>query len=537
MKSFTIKCLLIAVMLSISLSSQSMTSQNMGWEECASKENDDCKFVGHRLVRFGENGNFTYKLGEGNIKCSTSHFVIDPSPGKAKKCDFYSGNIVWRQCATNGGKCDFTGKKFVRYGNSSDDQGRGWNIKLLADGTDCTNTVFQDSTASKTKTCWVGEDFNPSLFYWKYCTDQYSNCKFKGTQIVRYGGIRDSWVYFYGNNSVPCNDSVLGDPVFGYGKRCSYQAINEDSCPNDSFLNEMQCVSKCPEGTLISVDNKSCLKECPGTQVFFTGTNNCVEDCPNGYYIKRGGECIPCEKGTYTSIDHSSCVSQCPDSHFLIKSTKRCHPYCPSNYKVILSTNECIYDCAENNLLITADHGYCTDICPEGQFKLGSECFFDCPFSYLRNGRECVPQCPEGTYRSADNRSCVTQCREGSYLLKADKQCYSRCPQLSYENGNECVYDCPAGTIKSYDNYECLTKCPKDHYLYKATNSCFSVCPGNLFISQNECVDTCPTGTVLSADKRNCVSNCGKNQFFIAAYNSCFYRCPYGYSHGLGQCK
>jgi hypothetical protein len=511
------------------------TSQSLCWDQCAGKDGDECKFIGHRLLRYGENDNYIIRLGNLRAKCDISYFGFDPSPNKLKSCHLYNGTVAWKLCSSDGIKCQFTGTKFVRYGAGSAPNGGGWNIKIFTDGTDCNNLVFKDTLVNNGKSCYTGEDFDPSKFYWKYCAKDGERCNFKGTQVVRYG-LNDSWVYYVGTDSTECNSRLLGDPSIGMPKICQIQAINEDSCPNDVFLNGKQCVSKCPDETFVSIDKKSCLTECPGTQVFLTRAKYCIEECPNGYFLKKR-ECIPCEAGTFTSLDQSSCVSKCPDTQFLIKSAKRCYAYCPSLYKTILGTNECIYDCAENNLLITADHGYCTDTCPEGQFKLGTECFFDCPYGYFRNGKECVAICPEGSYRSADNRSCVTQCRDGNFLLKADKQCYSRCPLYSLVSGNECVYSCPSGTYKSYDNYECLTKCPKDHFLYRNTNSCHSNCPANLFLLQNECVELCPTGTVLSADRRNCLSSCDKSQFLLGIYNSCFFSCPFGYSHGTNQCK
>jgi hypothetical protein len=524
----------VTILICFSLSSSVENSQNLGWVKCADKAGDECKFYGHKLLRFGENGNYIYKVGSNKVKCDADYFRPDKIDTKTNTCDFYNGDIVWRQCASDGMRCEFTGTKFFRYGGGANHNGVGYVFRQLTDGALCSSSVFNDPNVGTNKFCYYGEEFDPSKFYWKVCAYQDGTCKFNGNQIVRYGS-NHGWNYFYAKDTTTCNHMSLGDPLSGVYKRCEYQAINEDSCPNDAFLNGKQCVSKCPEGTLVSLDNKTCLSKCESNQVYFSGTQKCVQECPNGYYIK-GQECIQCEAGTYTSLDQSSCLSKCPQDQFLIKAAKRCYGYCPSQYKVIVNTNECIFDCTEANLSVTADSNYCADPCPDGQFKYGAECFYECPFGFFINKKDCVVSCPEGSFRSADNRACLTECREGEFASRVDKKCYSRCPTDQFGSGKECVSTCPTGTFKSFDGLLCLEKCPKEHFAYKPNASCYSNCPGNTYVSESECVDACPAGTVLSADRRNCLTACPKNQYLVAAYNSCFYSCPYNQVANSNTC-
>ncbi len=517
MKSKQIICFLITMMICLSVSPQIInTSQNSNWEQCAAKQGDTCRFVGNKIIKFGDNQRFVMRISRESLRCETSSFGSDPKPNQPKSCQFYNGTVAWKPCSSESAKCEFTGTKFVKYGSD-------WNIKIFTNGTDCITGV----------NCYTGEDFIPSDFYWKECAREHGSCKFNGTQVVRYG-LGDNWVYFVATNSTICANQLLGDPLFGTVKVCQYQTINEDSCPNDAFLYGKQCVSKCPEGTS-PTDDKKCRFTCPETKVLLTGTKSCLEECPNGYYVKKG-ECFPCGEGTYTSLDQSSCVSKCPDKQFYIKSAKRCYAYCPSLYKTILGTNECVYDCARNNLLLTADRRYCSDTCLEGQYKLGSECLFDCPYGLLRNARECVATCPEGSYKSADKRSCVSECREGSFLLKAVKQCLSTCPLNYLVSGNECVATCPEGSYKSADKRSCVSQCRDGNFLLKADQQCYTTCPLKYLVSENECVATCPEGSYKSADNRSCVSECRDGNFLLKADQQCYTTCPLNYLVSGNEC-
>lgn len=531
MKSHNFKCLIITILFCYSLSSILNISQaDSDWITCAQKEEEECTFYGHRLLRFGSEGNYIYKVGANKVKCEASYFkpdtIFNDKTTAKHTCSFFKHEILWKQCAKEGNRCEFEGTKFFRYGGGTDDNGDGYIFRTQSDGVLCSNSVFGDPKKRVDKSCYIGEIFDASKFVWKFCGNQDRICNLKGSQeVVRYG-FNESWVYFIAKNSIACNDSILGDPIRGPKKICEYQAIDEDSCPDKSFLNGKLCVSKCPDNLLISLDNKTCLSKCEQGQVFFSGTQKCVDECPNGYFIK-GQECIICQPGTYTSIDQSSCLSECPPDEFLIKAAKKCYGFCPNQYKVIVNTNECIFDCSESKLLVTADAHYCANPCPDGQFKVGAECFYECPIGHYRNKQECVNTCPEGSFRSADNRECVTECRAGELASKIDQICYSRCPADQYAYGRECVTGCPKDTFKSYDNYECLETCPKDHFSHKETGKCYSNCPVQTYVFENSCVNNCPTGTVLSADKRNCLSSCPKNQFLIASQKSCYYSCPY----------
>ena len=54
------------------------------WDLCA-RETKDCKFTGTKLVRYGANDKYTYKIISDGISCSNKVFG-DPVPGIVKNC-------------------------------------------------------------------------------------------------------------------------------------------------------------------------------------------------------------------------------------------------------------------------------------------------------------------------------------------------------------------------------------------------------------------------------------------------------------------
>ena len=54
---------------------------------------------------------------------------------------------------------------------------------------------------------------------WTTCANENGFCNFSGTAPVRYGRF-GSWVTQTHTNGVACNNSVFGDPAFGFLKTC-----------------------------------------------------------------------------------------------------------------------------------------------------------------------------------------------------------------------------------------------------------------------------------------------------------------------------
>jgi hypothetical protein len=222
--------------------------------KCAS-EGGTCSFSGTYTVRYGTGSSWYTKTLTNGTGCNNTVFG-DPAVGYAKECDIdmnsgssstptptptpsptptaTSTSPNWSKCATEGGICSFSGTYTVRYGTGS-----SWVTKILTNGTGCNNTVFGDPAVGSTKECDI--DLNSSTSVapspspspspsptstattttWTKCADENGTCTFSGTKTVRYG-TGSSWTTKTATGSIGCNNSVFGDPAYGYAKECDY---------------------------------------------------------------------------------------------------------------------------------------------------------------------------------------------------------------------------------------------------------------------------------------------------------------------------
>lgn len=531
MKSLLTKILIFLTILSVIFANETSQSQ---WMKC-SDENSTCNFKGFKMVRYGLEGNFSYKGAYKSIGCNNKEFV-DPIVGKSKVCEYSSAEYNWISCGKDGETCKFRGAKYVRFGSG----GTAYNYKLATESIECSEKTFGNPNGDPNKLCSYAEEIDPNQFAWGKCADQNGVCKFKGNQVVRYG-FDDSWGYITGNTKVNCNDSVFGDSSYGNVKSCQYQLINETVCPDNLYLNGRHCVPKCPSGTFTTADGKKCVVICPSGSLVLEGTSACVNSCPMTHF-KKVSNCVQCRPGYKQSLDGIKEVPNCPPDKYVVFPSyltdeyDSCYFTCPNYFKVYQPRRECYLDCSDAKLLTSADNQFCVDKCPKGELLLGQDCLFSCPTGYLRHNDLCVQTCPEGLLRSADKRECVAACPSGSLLVKAGNKCTYRCPSNTILNGSECVSTCPTGTMPSADNYKCIIGCPKGQFNYKPAGKCFVNCPANLLVNGNECVDVCPDDKYLSADKRNCVVDCPEKQFSIAAHRACYYICPLNFKASGNKC-
>lgn len=120
------------------------------WTNCAA-ENGSCSFSGTMNVRYGANGAYVYKTTTGPVQCNNTVFA-DPAPGAVKGCDYSDPtpppNATWTRCSTEGGTCNYSGSKFVRYGANG-----AYAVKILTGPVVCNNTAFGDPAPNLAKAC------------------------------------------------------------------------------------------------------------------------------------------------------------------------------------------------------------------------------------------------------------------------------------------------------------------------------------------------------------------------------------------------
>ena len=206
------------------------------WTYCSS-EGGQCNFSGTREVRYGANGNYSYGVFSNGVSCNNGVFG-DPIYGTAKNCEYGgtsqssspnptppSNNSSWNYCASEGGQCNFSGTREVRYGANGN-----YAYGMFSNGVSCNNGVFGDPIYGTAKNCEYGgtsQSSSPSPTppsnnsSWNYCASEGGQCNFSGTREVRYGA-NGNYAYGIFTNGVSCNNGVFGDPLYGYGKACEF---------------------------------------------------------------------------------------------------------------------------------------------------------------------------------------------------------------------------------------------------------------------------------------------------------------------------
>ena len=103
------------------------------WAMCA-VEGETCRVSSPTVIRFGREGNYTYRNTSNEVACLTSLFG-DPAPGVVKLCEANTippeqsaarrpdpdeipplEDALWKTCALEGQTCNFRGGEHVRYG-------------------------------------------------------------------------------------------------------------------------------------------------------------------------------------------------------------------------------------------------------------------------------------------------------------------------------------------------------------------------------------------------------------------------------------
>jgi hypothetical protein len=119
-----------------------------GWTRCAI-EGGRCNILDRHTTRYGAAGAWIYGIFGGAFQCSNNTFG-DPKEGTRKEC-YYNGPAPqgqWRPCAIEGGRCNFVGRRSVRYGVPG-----SWVYGAAIGGLDCNNATFGDPKVGTVKRC------------------------------------------------------------------------------------------------------------------------------------------------------------------------------------------------------------------------------------------------------------------------------------------------------------------------------------------------------------------------------------------------
>src|ERR1043166_8565097 len=201
--------------------------------KCAN-ENEECKFAGEKIVKYGADKGWIEKTFSNGVDCSNKVFG-DPAPGIAKACYIKGGkgsfppipapqpqpNDEFVKCANENEQCKFAGEKIVKYGAD-----KRWIEKTFSNGVDCSNDVFGDPAPGIAKACYIKGGQNPPAPAPQpqpqaevKCANENEQCKFVGEKIVKYGADK-RWIEKTFSDGVACSNDVFGDPASGTAKAC-----------------------------------------------------------------------------------------------------------------------------------------------------------------------------------------------------------------------------------------------------------------------------------------------------------------------------
>ncbi len=126
--------------------------------------------------------------------------------------------VVETTCATEGGRCEFSGTREVIYGANG-----VWRSAVFTAGANCNNATFGDAVPNVVKSCRLRGA--PLL----RCAGEGQTCELAGTSDVFYGAqsaigdARFAKALAVGSG-IECNNKTFGDPLYGTVKACYSRA-------------------------------------------------------------------------------------------------------------------------------------------------------------------------------------------------------------------------------------------------------------------------------------------------------------------------
>ena len=280
-----------------------------------------------------------------------------------------------------------------------------------------------------------------------------------------------------------------------------------DDCRTYNLLEyNSECISSCPEGMLISPENKCFKLNCD--KYYNYNKTECLEEIPNGYYLndtkektidKCDSDCEKCDKkGTMNNsnciscnnpkiLKEGNCVNFCDKGDFMDKDgIKKCKcekEKCLSCSKESLSQELCI-TCNE-------DKGYYPKLADIIKNDTFINCYNNLDKYFLKENRyePCYNSC-QTCDKSGDDSShnCKICDSDFPYIIEYNEgnfNCYKNCTFYHYFDFDKNKYFCSVEEkcTGKYDKLileknECIDNCSKDNeYIYEFQNRCYKQNP------------------------------------------------------------
>ncbi|KAL4462134.1 hypothetical protein ABPG72_011600 [Tetrahymena utriculariae] len=317
------------------------------------------------------------------------------------------------------------------------------------------------------------------------------------------------------------------------------------SCISSLLLQNNQCVSKCDDGSYVSLD-LACIKcdeKCTSctskdicqscSQYSLLQDNSCVLKCDQGYY-DSDTKCLECDKNCFTCSGSSTNCTSCSLGQYLQNST--CQLACKDGYYAQDSICvQCYLLCATCSSISTN----CTS-CKSGLFLQNNQCVKTCGKGYYVSDNSCL-QCNQscGTCAQSD-ANCLT-CKQD--LFQQDNKCLDEC-DTGYYNDDKYCFKCDPSclTCSGPSQNNCL-RCKKgleqkkiddQNFLCFSCDQSCSKCNGPL---NSNCI-SCISGLVFQPTLKLC-AQCEEGQFFNSSTNrcdDCFQDCLTCFGKSNNQC-
>ncbi|CAJ1459744.1 unnamed protein product [Effrenium voratum] len=321
------------------------------------------------------------------------------------------------------------------------------------------------------------------------------------------------------------NDYECSAPNALVGQQREEMTIQAQSCQNDYYLDDKECVQKekCPVGTWPRRGSEGA--QDPGN--FIGGV---CEECPyNCEACSSPVRCTSCRRNTYLSPE-MFCEERCPVGFFeqgTAETKRSCQP-CSTNCSACESSAFCTQ--CTNGAYLTEDFT-CEPSCPEGFYPRH-------PPDGSSDGRTCE-KCL-GDCLTCETRYSCTKCKNSAYLTHK-KECLPECPATHYPDGSDedegrfCI-ECLGTCSECSGPYNC-TQCKTPTFLTSHA-SCESSCPEGYYMEVGRDVHNY-WGLKVGGLCKSCPENCNRclgsgcmecNKFtYLDSNGECVERCPDGY--------
>ena len=382
-------------------------------------------------------------------------------------------------------------------------------------------------------TCPKGTSLNESSYICENCDSKCSECKTNSIKnCTSCANIHEFLIEDQGICVTQCPDGFYGQYDILSNKNkcypCTQPCVKCQSkdtcieCSGELFTYNDNCISSCPEGTFLSVDEnnkKTCSKchtnclTCSNNSQHCTSCNKnliiydnrCLLICPAGM-TNNGTSCINCPSGcAECSAIVDNIVCQVCKSAYYLNSSLQCSlkdTVCEKGSYLNKTTFKC-----------TPCSVACSD-CSDG-----NTCNICYDNSYLQYNK-CVSSCEGGFYSDSTNKICIP-CSGSNCLLCSGKNTCSACREGFILYNGECLSQCPFGTYYGPNStslgsintptssntikncYSCPDTCAKC-YITDLYIKC-TQCRESFFLTSNQmCQSSCPQGSIQNTFTNTC---------------------------------